>query len=756
MPFRLRSTLLLATLALAGCSLSPQAREARSLRAGSKYLKNKDYARAILEFNNAVQAVPGDAEGYYQLGLGHLGAGEVNLAALYFQKALDRNPGHTGAQLRIAELQSLSSNKEAVKDGLKRAQDILGRSPNNADALSVAGLAELRLGQGQEAEKHLEQALARFPAHLQASVNLARAKLLQKDLAGAEAVLQNAVAQAPHSPDPLLALGQFYRIVGRPADAERQLVRALAIDPKNISALTDLAQIQWRANRLNEAEETFRRLSAVDAHYRLAHPSFLFATGKHDQAIAELQQMASATPDDREVRTALVTAYLAVNRTPDAEKVLGAALKKWPKDVDALLQRSRIYFAKSDMAKAEADVSLALSLRPESAEAHYLRSKVHQARGETMSRQEQLSEALSRDPGLAEARLDMSQVLLETNGAKSALRLLDEAPAAQKSTLPFVIQRNWIWLSLGEEKQAREQIDQVLATTRHPEVVLQDGMLKWKEHNYAAAETSAAEVLKQSPQDVRALELLMRSYMSENKTGAGTQKVREYAAQAPESVVVQRFLAKLLISNGSPDEARKVLDAAKALNPQAVDLYLDLADADMAEGKLDAARQYLTEMLASDTPDGQIRLKLAALEIAGGNYGAAIGHYRKVIQLNPRNSLALNNLAYLLSDFQAQPDEALRYAQQAKELSPNSATADDTLGWTYYRKGIYDLAVQYLESAVTREATAKRRYHLAMAYLKLGRRAKGKQVLDAALRADASLPEAIAARRLWTEVTARP
>ena len=48
--------------------------------------------------------------------------------------------------------------------------------------------------------------------------------------------------------------------------------------------------------------------------------------------------------------------------------------------------------------------------------------------------------------------------------------------------------------------------------------------------------------------------------------------------------------------------------------------------------------------------------------------------------------------------------------------------------------------VQYLESAVTREATAKRKYHLAMAYLKLGRRAKGKQVLDAALWADAFAP----------------
>src|SRR5262249_52751648 len=136
---RVRSTgLLLATAVLlgGGCSLSPQARETRSLRAGNKYLKNKDFARAILEFNNGVEAMPADAEGYYQLGLGYLGAGDVNLAAMYFRKALERKPDHTAAQLHLAELQSMSRNEEAVKDGLKRAEEILGHSPDNADALS--------------------------------------------------------------------------------------------------------------------------------------------------------------------------------------------------------------------------------------------------------------------------------------------------------------------------------------------------------------------------------------------------------------------------------------------------------------------------------------------------------------------------------------------------------------------------------------------------------------------------------------------
>ncbi len=110
--------------------------------------------------------------------------------------------------MRLAELQSLSSNKEAVEDAVKRAQDVLGRSPGNADAHSIAGLAELRLGRAPEAEKPLNRRWQNLRHILQASVNLARAPNCPKRMSPArEAVLRSAVTQAPRAPEPLIALG---------------------------------------------------------------------------------------------------------------------------------------------------------------------------------------------------------------------------------------------------------------------------------------------------------------------------------------------------------------------------------------------------------------------------------------------------------------------------------------------------------------------------------------------------------------------
>ena len=754
-------TLVLATTAIlvsfaAGCSRSPRALEARALHTGKAYLAKQDYARAVLEFNNAAKAMPLDAEPYFQLGLAYVASGDAISAAQNFRKALDRRRDYTAAQLQLAELESQSRNREAVEDALSRALGVLGRTPENADALNVAGLAELRLGRKEEAKRHLEQALEKFPGHLKASVNLARARLLENDAAGAEAVLKNAAAQVPNSTAPLTALGQFYLIVEKFAEAEQQFQKVLATSSNDPVALANLGQLQWRAKRMDEADQTYRKLAALPGQsYRLTHVTFLAALGKMDQVIAELEQLSRKYPDDRQVRTALVNSYFTANRVSDAEKVLNTALKHWSGDIDALLQRTRLFLSRAKYREAEADLTQVLSLRPTSADAHYLRSKLHQALGEATNRRNELGEALRLDAKMAIARIELSQMLINSNGAKSALTLLDEAPAAQKNSFPFAIQRNWAWLALGDKARVRKEVDQLLAKTRNPELVLQDAALRLADREYGAARKSAEEVLRDRPDDIRALEILMRACTAEKQLDAGIQKLRELALKSPQSVPLQRFLARALVSSGKRPEARQVLESAKSANPSALGIYLDLADLDIAEGKLDAARQYLSALLPSDSRDGAVRGKLAVVEMSAHNYSAAMEHYQKIVALDPRNILALNNLAYLLTDFKQQPDEALKYAQQAKELSPEDAAADDTLGWTYYRKGIYSMAVRHLETAVKREPNARRQYHLAMAYLKLGDQAKSRQMLDAALRLDATLPEAAAAKQLLAEAAAR-
>jgi Tfp pilus assembly protein PilF len=210
-------------------------------------------------------------------------------------------------------------------------------------------------------------------------------------------------------------------------------------------------------------------------------------------------------------------------------------------------------------------------------------------------------------------------------------------------------------------------------------------------------------------------------------------------------------MGQLLSMAGDAASARKAFEAALAASPGLATSELALAELDTKEGKSNDARQRLTKLLAAHPESVAGRLLFAQLETRDAKPAAAMEQYQKALALDSKNALALNGLAYHLAQAK-QPDEALKYAQQAKQLLPESAAVDDTLGWTYFQKGMYPLAVTYLEGATAKEATALRKYHLAMAYLKAGDPKRGRQVFESALKMDPNLPEAQEAKAAFSAV----
>jgi Tfp pilus assembly protein PilF len=170
------------------------------------------------------------------------------------------------------------------------------------------------------------------------------------------------------------------------------------------------------------------------------------------------------------------------------------------------------------------------------------------------------------------------------------------------------------------------------------------------------------------------------------------------------------------------------------VDPQYVDADLALAAMEIADQHTDSARQILTAVVKSNPRSVTGLILLAGVESSEAD---AIADYRIVLEIDGRNVPALNNLAYMMAS--SDPDGALKYGQQAMELAPESAMVQDTLGWIYYRKGIYATAVKYLESAVSKEPSPRRQFHLALSYMKTGDQNRGRQLLQTALAKDRNL-----------------
>src|SRR5215472_12624535 len=325
--------------AFPGCRMLPEAKEARYLKRGKALAQNKDYSRALLEFRNAAAAMPKDAEPHFRMGLVYLEMGDGQNAVRALERATTLNPKHSGAQLKLAELMTATRDEKLIGEAITRLVDVFGPSPDDPEAADTLALANWKLGKPEDAMHRLEEALKNFPTHLETSVTMARMKLAKDDWSGAEEVLKKAVADAPQSSQAALALGDFYAFLRRPEEAERELGRALQLDPKNGAALISLAGLQMAAGRQDEADKAYRQLTALpEKAYKPLHAIFLYQTGKRDAAVAEFEVLAKSDVSDREARNRLVTAYFATNRFSDAEKVLSAALKRNPKDTDALLQ----------------------------------------------------------------------------------------------------------------------------------------------------------------------------------------------------------------------------------------------------------------------------------------------------------------------------------------------------------------------------------------------------------------------------------
>lgn len=115
--------------------------------------------------------------------------------------------------------------------------------------------------------------------------------------------------------------------------------------------------------------------------------------------------------------------------------------------------------------------------------------------------------------------------------------------------------------------------------------------------------------------------------------------------------------------------------------------------------------------------DRAAALLQAALLLDGtGRTSEAVPLYKKLIQDDPDNSVALNNLAYILAEKGGSLDVALTYAERAHDLKPASIEIDDTLGWIFVKRGMPDRAILALRDPVLKSPNTRTfRSHMAQA-----------------------------------------
>lgn len=150
-----------------------------------------------------------------------------------------------------------------------------------------------------------------------------------------------------------------------------------------------------------------------------------------------------------------------------------------------------------------------------------------------------------------------------------------------------------------------------------------------------------------------------------------------------------------------------------------------------------------------------LQLQLGILLDQAGQYDEALERYRRVVALQPKNAIALNNLAYGLAVRKGLLAEAHPLARRAVVLAPNNPTVIDTLAWVEHLLGNDEVASKLLTEALRRGSrNAEIHLHAAVVYAARSAWAAATSQLKAALQIDPTLGDREEVRQLRSRIEA--
>lgn len=167
---------------------------------------------------------------------------------------------------------------------------------------------------------------------------------------------------------------------------------------------------------------------------------------------------------------------------------------------------------------------------------------------------------------------------------------------------------------------------------------------------------------------------------------AGYRKALELESQRPR---LQNNLGNSLVRQGKSGAAQAAYRKALELDPEYLFAMNNLVLALYRGGERDLARQFLSKAQMSwprvsffYSTDGYLRY----LE---GDHPGALAAFQEAIRLNPDSAAALNNTGALLLESPARDVDPLPFLMRAIEKNPENVLYRDTLGWYYFKKGMF-------------------------------------------------------------------
>jgi tetratricopeptide (TPR) repeat protein len=726
-----------AILFFPACRSTTRARE--HVEKGNQYFAHQQLSLADAEYRQAIEINPDFADAYYRLGLLQAAQEHPTAARQSFERAVSLDSKATDARLQLGDLLISSAQYPEARE---QAEAVLQLNSRNAGAHRLLGQIALHQGQYVASENELQQAIALDSHDPTFYEDLGLAQMLDAEFGAAEKSFQAAISIKPDDPQTYINLANFYKGQNTPDRAEQTLHDGITRNPKAVELPIALAGLYIERNRLPDSKHLLDQVESDASNYPDGHravANFYLDNGDASAALDRFRAIVAKHANDQAAAKKVVECYLQLHQWQDADQWLDQHDRD-RKDADFRLLRARSDLGAFRLREAIAELQGLIKDSPDLPAVYFYLAQVYLAQEDGVQAQQAFTDAVRVQPGYLPALLGLGNISLQQNDANVALAYASQIIATSFWVADAHVLAGSSYLLLGDLNQAQRAFDLAAGLNpRSPAPPERLGRVLSQQGRSADAEKAYESALAITPDYAPALSGLAEVLGKEGKSKqVGTRMDRQIAAQ-PKAFQLYVAKAEYCITQKDWGCAEHSYQQTIALNPYYVNGYLALAHIYAATNRpqgmiqeYEAARSKFPQYLPT-------YILLAQVYEYVGDVDHARQTYQDALRVDANSYQSMSNLASLYANHGGSLSEALSLAQKAKAQQPDDPGVNDSLGWVYYKQGLYNSALPVLEAAVGKNPkSAKYQFHLGMAYLAAGQPAQARAPLQIALQAGLS------------------
>ncbi len=764
----LLSILLAAVFAVSGCS-SPEKEKIAHVEKGEVYLKDEKFQEASLEFRNAIQIDERFAAAHWGLARAFEGLQRFPEAFDELRKTTELDADNFDARVKLGNyyIAVAKGRPELTAEAERLAKEILQKDANHVEGHILMGSVFFAQNERDKALAEMNRAIELDPKRVESYLSLARFYIVTHDNAKAEDTFKRAISVGYNSGLAHTEYGKFLVQLNRTAEAEAEMSKAVEVEPTNRASRFVLASFYLVHKQLDKAEVAYKALAELTKDKpegRAVLADFYSSVNRLDEAINLYRDIIEQSPDFTQGRYRLGEIMIMRGDTAGAINQIDEILQRDQHDRQALLLRARVRVQtgqSTDLLAALEDLKEVLIQEPNSRAGLYFMAQANFNLGNVDEARAFAGDLERYYPDYLPAKLMQVQIRLASGDSKSAARLSTELIDRVNQTAPdrnsspqmlaemkakAYISRGSASLQIGNAAAARKDFiaarDAVPGDT-YPIISLASVSLAENKPDEAVSFFENALAIDAT--NFNALSGLIRLYASKGEVNKAHSRLDQVLNSYPANASLHYLKAQAYGYEHNSGQAEVELRKTLEIDSNYIAAYSALGALFINTNQQDRAIAEYQKILEHRPENATAYTLIGMLDDSRQNYDAAAESYRKALGKDQNAVIAANNLAWLYAvNGKGNLDEAVRLAQGVVQKNPSIPGFVDTLGWVYYKKGLYGAAVEQLQKAVALDerivkngvgnATPDYHFHLGMALKARGDKEAARRELEQAVR----------------------